>query len=303
MSQGRPALLQYVLIGLHLESKRTNCHLLKLLALVNTLAQVPQTPAHQRLPARLLRMCHHAPAVEHAIHGLCLRRRDSHGMHSTIKILFFLPAKPFGESFRHFKVSLLGEHPINHLYAVVSRDHIVLPHVESEFELAAPEIRQLAPHHVQLAMLLVLMALVQHPLLKFAIKHQPLRMPLGKEFRYLAVLLQEHHRVASKFEPEREGVFLLAAIAVQDQISQPVDRAELVDVAARHPEHLIDGPFFAAVGGAFESLFELSRRQQLHMHAVNAAHMLPGALVEVHRVAILALQLEIASLCLIFLTS
>ena len=119
-----------------------------MLALVNTLAQVPQTSAHQGLPARLLRMCHHTPAVEHTVHGLGLRRRDCHSMHSTIEILFFLPAEPFGESFRHFKVSLLGEHPVNHLYTVVPRDHIVFPHVESEFELSAPEIRQLALDHV-----------------------------------------------------------------------------------------------------------------------------------------------------------
>ena len=148
MPQGRPALLQYVPFGLHLEPKRTNCHLLKLLAFVNTLAQVPETPAHQGLPTRLLSMSHHTPAVEHTIHSLGLRCRDSHGMHSTIEILFFLPAKPFGESFRHFKVSLLSEHPINHLNTVVSCDHIVFPHVESEFELSAPEIRQLALHYV-----------------------------------------------------------------------------------------------------------------------------------------------------------
>ena len=60
-------------------------------------------------------------------------------------------------------------------------------------------------------------------------------MSLGKEFRYLAVLLKKHHWIASKFEPESEGVFLLPAIAMQDQISQPVNRSELIDVAACHP--------------------------------------------------------------------
>ena len=86
-------------------------------------------------------MRHHSPSVKNAVHCLRLRRRDSHRMHSTMKILLFLPAEPFRKRFSYFKISLLRVHPINHLDTIVSSDYIVFPHVESELQLSAPEIR------------------------------------------------------------------------------------------------------------------------------------------------------------------
>ena len=35
----------------------------------------------------------------------------------------------------------------------------------------------------------MLMALIKHPLLELTIEDQPFRMPLGKELRYLPILL------------------------------------------------------------------------------------------------------------------
>ena len=76
---------------------------------------------------------------------------------------------------------------------------------------------------------------------------------------------------------------------MQDQIPQPVDGPELVDIPSRDPEHLINGSLFGAISRPLEHLFKLSGREELHVHAMHAAHVLPGTLVEIHRVTILAL--------------
>ena len=96
--------------------------------------------------------------------------------------------------------------------------HIILPHIEPQFELSTPEIRQPALDNVQLATLLLLESLIEHPLLELAIEDEPLRMPFGEKLRYQPVLLDQHHRVARQLEPEGQGVFLLPTVAMQDQI-------------------------------------------------------------------------------------
>ena len=142
LTQGGPAHFEYVLVRLDLEAQCTDCHLLEVLAIVNALAQVSETATHEGLPARLLIVRHHAPAVKHAVHGLCLGCGDRQSMQPAIVVLLFHPAVPGGESFGEFEVSRLCAQPVNNFQSIGSRLHIILPHIEPEFELSTPEIRQ-----------------------------------------------------------------------------------------------------------------------------------------------------------------
>ena len=302
MTQGGPAHFEYVLVRLDLEAQRTDCHLLEVLAIINTLAQVSQTATHEGLPARLLIVRHHAPAVKHAVHGLCLGCGDRQSMQPAIVVLLFHPAVPGGESFGEFEVSRLCAQPVNNFQSIGSRVHIILPHIEPQFELSTPEIRQPTLDRVQLAALLLLEPLIEHPLLELTIEDEPLRVPLGEKLGYQPVLLDQHHWVARQLEPECQGVFLLPAVAMQDQVPQAVDRAELVDVAARDPERLINGSFLGAIERFLQGLFKLSGGEEFDVHAVQAAHVVPGPLVQIHRVPILVLKLDIGSLGLVFLS-
>ena len=45
---------------------------------------------------------------------------------------------------------------------------------------------------------------------------------------------------------------------MEDQVPQPVDGSKLVDVATRHPQHLVDAVFLGPVEGLLQGLFELS---------------------------------------------
>ena len=77
--------------------------------------------------------------------------------------------------------------------------------------------------------------MAEHPLFKLAIENESFGMSLCEKLGNLSILLEEHHGVAGELEPQGEAVLLLLAIAVKDQVSQPVDRSKLVDVAASNP--------------------------------------------------------------------
>ena len=135
-------------------------------------------------------------------------------MQSTIIVLLFNPTVPGAERFGKFEISRLCAQPVNNFQSIGPGVHIILPHIEPQFEFSTPEIRQLALDNVQLAALLMLEPLIEHPLLEFAIEDEPLRVPLGEKLGYLPVLLDQHHRVARQFEPHGQGVFLKLAVAM-----------------------------------------------------------------------------------------
>ena len=104
------------------------------------------------------------------------------------------------------------------------------------------------------------MSQIEHPLFKLSVKDESFRVALGVELRYLPVLLQEHHGVAGEFEPPREDGLRLTLVPVQNEVSEPVDGTELVDVASSHPQHLLNAILFDAIESLVERLFELSGR-------------------------------------------
>ena len=114
-------------------------------------------------------------------------------------------------------------------------------------------------------------------------------MPFGEELWYPSVLLKEHHWIASEFEPISNGVLLLFPVAMQYQVSQAVNRAKLINVAACDPESLIEGTFLCAIKRFLQGLFELSGSKKFHMHAMKATLVIPSPLVQVHSVPILIL--------------
>ena len=177
--------------------------------------------------------------------------------------------------------------------------NIVFPHIESQFEFTAPEIRQLSPNNVQLATLLLFVPLIEHPLFELTIEDEPLRVPFRKKLRDQPVLLNQHHWIASKFEPEGQGIFLLSTVAMQDQVPQAIDRTKLVDVATSDPQHLINGSFFGSIKRFLEGLFKLSGGEEFNVHAMKATHVVPGSLIQVNCIAILILELDVSSLSLI----
>ena len=74
---------------------------------------------------------------------------------------------------------------------------------------------------------------------------------------------------------------------MEDQVPQPVDRSKLVDVATRHPQHLVDAVFLGPVEGLLQGLFELSGSQKFDVHAMQPAHVISGPFIKIHSVAIL----------------
>mgnify|MGYP001169711734 FL=1 len=85
-------------------------------------------------------------------------------------------------------------------------------------------------------------------------------MSLSIKLGNLSILLEKHHGVTGEFEPHGEAVLLLLAIAMEDQVSQPVDRSKLVDIATSNPQGLVEGSLFGAIECFLQSLFKLSGR-------------------------------------------
>ena len=79
--------------------------------------------------------------------------------------------------------------------------HIILPHVKAKLHFSLPEIFKFASYHVELAILLIFMTQIDHPIFKFSVKNESFRMTLCIKLRYLLILLKKHHRVTGKFEP------------------------------------------------------------------------------------------------------
>lgn len=171
--------------------------------------------------------------------------------------------------------------------------HIVLPHCESEFELALPKVTNLVLDGVKLAHSLTLMANFEHPLLELSIEDQSCGVVLCKELRDLPVLFNEHKRLTCQFEPTQESVFRKFAVSVQDQVAKTVDGAELVHIASSHPQHLLYTTLLGAIESLLEGLFKLSGGEELHVHAMQSANPVPGALIQVHSVGVFGLQLPI----------
>ena len=167
---------------------------------------------------------------------------------------------PLREGFGDFKVPRLRTQLVNHLQTKCARTDIVFPHVESELHLPPPEIREFALHDIKLTILRVFKALVEHPLFKLAIENESFSMSLSVKLGNLSILLEKHHGVAGEFEPHGEAVLLLLAIAVEDQVSQPVDRTKLVDIATSNPQGLVEGSLLGAIECFLQSLFKLSGR-------------------------------------------
>ena len=74
-------------------------------------------------------------------------------------------------------------------------------------------------------------------------------MVLGIELGDLFVLLHKHQWVASQFEPSCQSILRNSLILMEQKVAQSVDRPELVNVATRDPQHLINALLLRAIDG------------------------------------------------------
>ena len=110
-------------------------------------------------------------------------------MHTCTEFLLFHELGPLCKRSRHLEVSGVCTQPIQHFEATYTSPHIVLPHIETKFELSAPEASKFASDHVQLTLLLLLQTLAKHPLFKVSVEHKSVCVELGEELWDLLVLL------------------------------------------------------------------------------------------------------------------
>ena len=100
---------------------------------------------------------------------------------------------------------------------------------------------------VKLAILLVLMSQIEHPIFEFSVKDQPFRVAFGVKLWYLPILLKKHHGVTGKFEPPCQSGLRLSLVSMQDEISESVNGTKLVNVASSDPHHLLHAILFDAI--------------------------------------------------------
>ena len=50
--------------------------------------------------------------------------------------------------------------------------HIILPHIEAKLHFPFPEITKFASYHVKLAILLISVSQIEHPIFKFSVKNE-----------------------------------------------------------------------------------------------------------------------------------
>ena len=210
-------------------------------------------------------------------------------MHPCIEVLMIYKRAPFGEGSCHLKVSSLSTKTIQNFESANPRPHIILPHVEAQLKLSAPKIGHLAANSVHLGQSLLVQSLVQHPLFKFAIEDEALGVALCKVLWNQPVLLFEHHRITCQFKPTDKSSLGLPLVAMQDQVSESVDCTELIDVASRDPQHLIDTSLFAQIEHLLQRFLQLPSRQQLHMHSMHASCSVSSTFVQIDSVPVLVL--------------
>lgn len=186
-----------------------------MLAIVDTFLEIPQAVPHEGIAPRLARIRDHSPAVKDTRLSLLVRGDHGQTMQPARELLLFNPTLPLGECFCDVAVPFLRAELVQCFDGVVARRDVVFPHVEAEFELSSPEIRDFAFNDVKLAVLLIFEAHIEHPLFKLSIEDQSLSVSFREELGDLPVLLQEHHRVARQLEPKGEGVLLLPARPMQ----------------------------------------------------------------------------------------
>ena len=138
--------------------------------------------------------------------------------------------------------------------------YIILPHIEAKLHFSFPEICNLPSDHVELAILLIFMPQIDHPIFKFSVENESFWVTPGIKLRYLPILLKKHHGVTGEFEPSRQSCFRLSLVTVQDEISESVNGTKLVYVASGDPHHLLDAILFDAIERLIKGLFELSGR-------------------------------------------
>ena len=135
------------------------------------------------------------------------------------------------------------------------------------------------------------MPLFEHPFLELTVEDESVGVAFGEELWDLAVLLNYHERVTGQLEPPCEGVLGDELVAVEQEAAQAVNSAELIDVAPRHPLHLLNGFLLAASEGLLQAFFQLTRGQQFDVHSVHAAILFLRPVIEVHCVAVLIFKL------------
>ena len=108
-----------------------------------------------------------------------------------------------------------------------------------------------------------------HPLFKFTIKFELFTVdPLVKHWNFF-VLSNQSARVTSYRIPPLQDSFGSVSISVHEESAQTIHGTELVYVAARFHQHLVQAEFQIPLHHLLERLFELPECKQLHMHPVH----------------------------------
>ena len=94
--------------------------------------------------------CPCTPAVEHTHSLLIDGSKDSHSMHSSMKILLRDEISPLGKCPRLFEVDHFGERLVDNFQVRLLCRDIVLPHLEAQSKLSMPELVNAALHYIEL---------------------------------------------------------------------------------------------------------------------------------------------------------
>ena len=108
-----------------------------------------------------------------------------------------------------------------------------------------------------------------HPLFKFTVKFEFFTVNLLVEHWNFFVLSDQSNRVTSYRIPTLQDSFGLVSISVHEESAQTIHRTELVYVATRFHQHLVQTEFQIPLHNFLERLLELSERKKLHMHPVH----------------------------------